>query len=119
MACATDDVGVRYWCQGRARSPRAEPAGRRRYLVYDQVGGLFNNMRLALEHAAILALALNRTLVLPEAQTDQPDLRRYYSLAELNSGPIRVITAQKFQRASGRGLGAKEVLVHRRVSQLA
>lgn len=84
-----------------------------RYLSWQEGGGLFNNVRLALQSAALLAVGLNRTLVWPPRAPDsewtrkthhdylrdipEPELLEdFYDMDRFRRGPVRSISYASF-----------------------
>ena len=81
-----------YWEKYRNRAP-STPRATDRYLVFNFWPGGFNNLRMSLELAAVLALLLDRTLVLPPRQhyyllKGESEMGEFFALAELGDAAI-------------------------------
>ena len=100
------DPGLQYWLD-RHRTPRPTRTvvHHERFLTFELCGGRFNNQRLLLEHAAILAMALNRTLVIPPPRAENLDtivgMGHWFALEDMNHGPLRVVSFLTFSRMVG------------------
>jgi len=86
---------TRYWLENRPSWPKDPLPVKEKFLSFEPWHGGFNNIRMSLEMAAALALALDRTLVLPprykmylrgessfQDYFDYEDLRRGFSVIE-------------------------------------
>ena len=85
-------VDLLYWEKFRRRGEEA-PRAADKYLVFNFWPGGFNNLRMSLELAAVLALLLNRTLVLPPRQhyyllEGESEMGEFFALHELGDAAI-------------------------------
>ena len=104
---------MRYWerrDKGETTLPRPDPVapGQERYLAFENDAGGFNNLRMAFEYFAILALATGRTLVLPvdcgwyllDRSGTTSRWEDFYDVAAINAA-VPVISAREFTKRLG------------------
>ncbi|KAH9260267.1 hypothetical protein BASA81_001437 [Batrachochytrium salamandrivorans] len=105
---------IRYWLETKPFwSPTALPA-KKKFLTFEPWPGGFNNIRMSLEMAAAMALALNRTLVMPPTYKmylrGTSNFQDYFDYQDMKRG-MSVVTYQEFRALvnldKADGLGAQ------------
>jgi hypothetical protein len=91
---------TRYWLELREKWPKDPLPMRQKFLSFEPWNGGFNNIRMSLEMAAAMAMALDRTLVLPPRYKmylrGESSFQDYFDYDDLRKG-FSTITYQEFR----------------------
>lgn len=91
---------TRYWLETKPYWPKSPLPEREKYITFEPWPGGFNNIRMSLEMAAALAVAMDRTLVLPPKYhmylRGTSDFQDYFDYNDMQKG-ISTITYLEFR----------------------
>mmetsp|Transcript_4018 Transcript_4018/g.7053 ORF Transcript_4018/g.7053 Transcript_4018/m.7053 type:complete len:559 (+) Transcript_4018:131-1807(+) len=102
---------TRYWLESKPDWPTDAIPPTDRFVTFSPWKGGFNNIRMSLEIAAAFAIATNRTLVIPPAQSmylrGKSSLTSYFDLEDMRRG-LSVVTYDEFFELTDFGQYQKE-----------
>lgn len=91
---------IRYWLETKPFWPPVALPAKAKFLSFEPWPGGFNNIRMSLEMAAAMALALNRTLVMPPTYKmylrGTSSFQDYFDYQDMKRG-MSVVTYQEFR----------------------
>ena len=92
---------TRYWLERKQFWPKEPLPCKDKFLSFEPWNGGFNNIRMSLEMAAAMAIALDRTLVLPPRYKmylrGESSFQDYFDFEDLRRG-VSVITYEDFRK---------------------